>query len=443
MGTRRPLLAATMIVKNEERALPAALASLHRLVDEVCVYDTGSTDATVRIAKQAGARVVRGYWDGDFSRARNEALRMTRATWAVILDADERAVAEGVPVLRAYLVGDQGDPPARDVDALVVNVDNRAPDAPTTTSTQASVRIFRPTVVHYSGRVHEQPERRDGRPLRAVTLDRSVLHLVHTGYRQDTGLTKNERNLAIAQNALDALVADGVEDPLAAAKVLLDMGQSYLGMTRRQDAVDSFETLREITQPWAGSTDPDWDLTMLRALRAQGTALLAQLLLDEGGFDEAALVLEQELRAGGADQGLCDWLRAQALGRLGGRDEALHLLRGIRAVVYPLGLRISLGPVLLARALHALAAGNVDEAAAALADAVAVHGTGWDDLPLLLHLWEGREGELADRLRHASDVGHGQGVGVDLALLAARLRAHGGAGSRVADALAQPSSAPA
>ena len=60
-GGDEPLLSACMIVKDEEEALPACLERLQGVVDEIVVYDTGSTDRTMEIAEQAGATVVRGY----------------------------------------------------------------------------------------------------------------------------------------------------------------------------------------------------------------------------------------------------------------------------------------------------------------------------------------------------------------------------------------------
>ena len=45
------------IAKNEETSLPKCLSSVKDVVDEMVVLDTGSTDRTVNIAKQFGAKV--------------------------------------------------------------------------------------------------------------------------------------------------------------------------------------------------------------------------------------------------------------------------------------------------------------------------------------------------------------------------------------------------
>ena len=55
---RRASVAAVVLTFNEERNLPGCLASLAGWVDELFVVDSGSTDGTVEIARQAGARVV-------------------------------------------------------------------------------------------------------------------------------------------------------------------------------------------------------------------------------------------------------------------------------------------------------------------------------------------------------------------------------------------------
>ena len=52
----RPSVSLTMIVKNEEKNLPACLDSVADLVDEMIVVDTGSSDATVKIARSRGSK---------------------------------------------------------------------------------------------------------------------------------------------------------------------------------------------------------------------------------------------------------------------------------------------------------------------------------------------------------------------------------------------------
>src|SRR5208282_87296 len=52
-----PPLTAILIAHNEEQDLPRALASLQGVSDEIVLVDSGSTDRTLEIARQFGARV--------------------------------------------------------------------------------------------------------------------------------------------------------------------------------------------------------------------------------------------------------------------------------------------------------------------------------------------------------------------------------------------------
>ena len=78
-----------MIVRDEAANLPACLASVHDLVDEMIVVDTGSTDATKELAAQWGAKVFDFPWVDDFAAA-NGAIRHATGTWIFWLDADDR-----------------------------------------------------------------------------------------------------------------------------------------------------------------------------------------------------------------------------------------------------------------------------------------------------------------------------------------------------------------
>ena len=85
-----PTLALSMIVRNAEKDIRGCLESVHGMVDEIHIADTGSTDATIRIAKEMGASVVSIPWENDFARARNLALNQVHADWVLVLDADEQ-----------------------------------------------------------------------------------------------------------------------------------------------------------------------------------------------------------------------------------------------------------------------------------------------------------------------------------------------------------------
>jgi glycosyltransferase involved in cell wall biosynthesis len=85
-------LPVTVIIpaKNEERNLGECLARLKRFA-RVMVVDSGSTDKTCDLAREAGADVVQFAWDGKFPKKRNWTLRHARidTPWVFFLDADE------------------------------------------------------------------------------------------------------------------------------------------------------------------------------------------------------------------------------------------------------------------------------------------------------------------------------------------------------------------
>ena len=85
-----PLLSVVVIVHNEEARLGPCLASVRDIADEIIVLDDGSTDATVAVAKQHGARVAVRPFD-DFGRQKQAALELATGQWILSIDADERA----------------------------------------------------------------------------------------------------------------------------------------------------------------------------------------------------------------------------------------------------------------------------------------------------------------------------------------------------------------
>jgi glycosyltransferase involved in cell wall biosynthesis len=88
------MISVLILTRNEERDLPGCLASV-AWSDDVHVFDSFSTDATVTIAEAARARVHQRKFD-DYATHRNAALREIsfKYSWVFLLDADERPTAE-------------------------------------------------------------------------------------------------------------------------------------------------------------------------------------------------------------------------------------------------------------------------------------------------------------------------------------------------------------
>lgn len=103
MRASAPFISATLIVRDEERHLPACLASLRGFADEVIIVDTGSRDRTLEIARQAGVRLFEHPWRDDFSEARNVAIEHARGDWLLYIDADERVRPADMEALKASL----------------------------------------------------------------------------------------------------------------------------------------------------------------------------------------------------------------------------------------------------------------------------------------------------------------------------------------------------
>lgn len=84
---RVPLTAA-IITLNEEAKIADCLDSV-AFADEIVVVDSGSTDRTVAIAGERGAKVIYNPWPGHVAQ-KNFAVAAAAHRWILSLDADER-----------------------------------------------------------------------------------------------------------------------------------------------------------------------------------------------------------------------------------------------------------------------------------------------------------------------------------------------------------------
>ena len=89
-------LSQCMIVKNEEKNIRQALSWAKGIAFEQIVVDTGSTDKTVEIAEEMGAKVYHFTWIDDFSAAKNFAIEQATGDWIAFLDADGYFKSEDV-----------------------------------------------------------------------------------------------------------------------------------------------------------------------------------------------------------------------------------------------------------------------------------------------------------------------------------------------------------
>ena len=100
-----PLFSICMIVKNEEKNLERCLRSVKQCKNyEIIIVDTGSTDNTLKIAKNHNAKIFKYKWNNDFSAARNKAMEYARGDWVLILDADEELAPNSYEKLLAPLI---------------------------------------------------------------------------------------------------------------------------------------------------------------------------------------------------------------------------------------------------------------------------------------------------------------------------------------------------
>lgn len=207
-------LSACVIVKNEAGNLPRWLACMRALADEMVVVDTGSTDDTVALATQAGARVLHYAWQDDFAAAKNFAMAQARGRWLLLLDADEYIEAADFPALRQALRDADQQADVLGFALHLVNIDTDQHNRPLSEGWLLRVCRNLPTL-RYHGAVHEAltytgPGQRQMQLLPSVTV-------WHTGYSTHINRRKAERNLRLllarreregAQPLDDAYLAD-------------------------------------------------------------------------------------------------------------------------------------------------------------------------------------------------------------------------------------------
>lgn len=180
-----------MIVRNESRSLDKCLSLAEKLVDEIYITDTGSTDDTIEIAKKHHAHISSFQWCNDFSAARNYALKQSDCDWNLILDADEYLIAGTKRDILDFIETENH------VGAIERHDSYRESKGEISKSTVFTTRLV-PRGALYEGKIHEQI---------VSELPIAALPLVfeHDGYLQGG---KGQRNLDILLEELQERPGD-------------------------------------------------------------------------------------------------------------------------------------------------------------------------------------------------------------------------------------------
>ena len=214
-----PTLSLCMIVRDAERSLAEALASVQPFVDEMVVVDTGSADSTRDIARQKGSRLFDFAWCDDFSTARNYSLEQATGDWIFWMDADDvLPPASGRELRQAIAMCPQRDAAFWvTVEEAATNRDNR----PARVMGHAHIKLFpRDPRIRFKYRIHEQV----APAIRAVGLQikrtAAVVRHANVDRSPESQAARLDRNLRLALLDLE----ENPNDPF----VLLSVGTTYL-----------------------------------------------------------------------------------------------------------------------------------------------------------------------------------------------------------------------
>ena len=85
-------LSVLILARNEQKNIGDCIASVQKYLDagEIVIIDDGSTDDTVSIAENLGARVVKHAMNGNWGQQQTFAIGEAKYAWVYFIDADER-----------------------------------------------------------------------------------------------------------------------------------------------------------------------------------------------------------------------------------------------------------------------------------------------------------------------------------------------------------------
>ena len=253
-------LSVCLIARNEEQFIGQCLESVKNIAYEMIVVDTGSDDATAKIAEEMGARVYHTPWADDFSKARNEALRYVTGDWVLVLDADEIIDPEAA----ASLVREVGD---RKTIGYRLPLTNEGANEH---GTEFVPRLFRNAPgLFYVGRIHEQIFSSLEVRRRQWGMENRLgeSRIVHFGYTEE--MTRNRdkvvRNLKLLKLAVEEMPDD--------TNLTMNLGLEF---SRSGNEPESLQCYRKAFELLLDTPDADIVPELRESLLTQFTSALVR-----------------------------------------------------------------------------------------------------------------------------------------------------------------------
>ncbi len=308
----KPTIAACLIVKNEEHFLAGCLESIRNCVDEIIVVDTGSTDLTVDIAKEFGAKIFQFPWNGNFSAARNESVRQCTTDWVLSIDADERLEIGSKEKIDAVIVSKE----RYAVSVLIQGQHHLASGV--VEQVNAYPRIFRRhPKIFFEGVVHEQILPSLQRMGKSVSQSDIVIHHLGYGESLEKVREKSVRNIKL----LEAQLAASAEDDYARYQI----GNSYVVLQEYDSARGYLERVVESSE-------------VNKSIKASASNLLVEVELSKMNIDRAEQWCRRSLEFV-QNQTMARWFLSGILAHNGNFTESLQLIKSLRmASNVPTGL---------------------------------------------------------------------------------------------------------
>lgn len=225
------MISVCIIMKNEEGCIEECLKRAASLGWEIVVVDTGSQDKSKALAAKYTDKVYDFKWINDFSAARNFAAEKATNDIIFALDCDELIEFADC----SKLENDISDNKNAVFCPLIINIFER--DGLEYRENGKISRIYSKSFYNFSGKIHEQLVRLDGKPSKHIDAPVSILH---TGYNGTV-----EERIKKAQRNIDLLLTELKEKP-DDPYIHFQLGKAYFMQKKTEQAVKSFESFLDL-----------------------------------------------------------------------------------------------------------------------------------------------------------------------------------------------------